>query len=269
MVQNYATGDQHTFAAFRYALAAGIAPTDFLARLPELEARVLGEFNRFVLARPSAAWVYWGAHGLDVVAQRAAELGLAPVGVPAASRRDLANYLKLTYGDEYVPHPRLPNAIRLNLGEVPSVLDGEAAAAAWREGRYNALVMSAQAKVSSIARLLSRVYAGTFSVATVPKAVPDLAPPAGPAIVSVTPGADRLSEVEREILEALDGARGQFLSSDQIAARTPSRYQGPYIRRFMKGLKDRDLVRQGKARMYAITPTGCERLLHVAHVSHE
>src|ERR1051326_5113648 len=43
-VQHVLTQEQHTFAAFRIAEQRGIAPSQFLARLPELEKQLLKDF---------------------------------------------------------------------------------------------------------------------------------------------------------------------------------------------------------------------------------
>jgi hypothetical protein len=162
------TGRQVTFSAFTIAEASGIPRAQFLDRLPELERELLRQFYQFVAAHPEAVWVHWGMcrvrFGFEALAQRAQFHGLEPVEIPPDRRFDLSSYLKLLYGDDYVPHERLWNAIRLNLGADPHLLDKDAAAAAWARGDYGALVGSLEAKVGSITSLFDRVRRGTFKV---------------------------------------------------------------------------------------------------------
>jgi hypothetical protein len=159
---SFHTGRPHVFSAFRCGLVLGVSAAEFPARLPELERRALEEFNAFTASLPDARWLHWGSQGPEVIAQRIAELHIEPAAFHIDQCHDLQHYLKLTLGDDFVPHPRLWHAIRLNLGAVPHLLDGEASAAAWRDGKYAALVRSAIAKAGAIAGLYMRVANDTL-----------------------------------------------------------------------------------------------------------
>jgi hypothetical protein len=118
--------------------------------------------------------------GFDALAQRARVHRLRPVEIPIDRRIDLSIHLKLRYGDAFVPHPRLPNAIRLNLGEVAGLLTEDAAARAWQHGDYAAVLRSLAAKVGAIAKLLERVRRGSITIAGAPDARPPRPKVCGP-----------------------------------------------------------------------------------------
>jgi hypothetical protein len=60
------------------------------------------------------------------------------------------------------------------------------------------------------------------------------------------------SPVEQEIIDGLAGAKGQFLSSSEIAKQTASGYAADYIRRHFEGLRVRGLIVQGKSGLHRI-----------------
>jgi hypothetical protein len=166
VVQHVLTQDQRTFAAFKIAEAGGITPSEFPARLYELEGQLLREFFDFVAAHPEAVWLNWNMRGplfgFEVLAQRARLHGLSPDNVPLERRFNLAGYLKVRFGDNYAPHPRLWHAIHQNGVNRPGLLNEEQAAAAWEKGEYAALLQSLSCKVDAIADLFDRVNDGIF-----------------------------------------------------------------------------------------------------------
>lgn len=171
IVQHVFTEQQHTFSAFHIAERLGIAPADFLTRLPELEKQLLEEFFGFVGKNTNAVWMHWAMRqarfGFEVLAQRARLHGLTPAEIPIGQRFDLSGYLKQRFGEDFAPHPRLLNAIKANgLGGL-DLLDEQAAAAAWAGGQYTHLTVSLAVKVDAIADLFRRVCSGTFRTGAV------------------------------------------------------------------------------------------------------
>jgi hypothetical protein len=215
LVEHFPSGEQTQFAAFTLAERDG-SLGEFRTKMPELERDLLRSFNEFVAGRPGAVWIHWGmakpGYGFDVIAQRSRLHGLTPADIPPARRFDLANYLKRRYGDNYVPDPRLWHAVRQNLGAVPNLLDDDAAAAAWQDGKYGRLLWSLSAKVGAIAKLFDRVRRGTFVV--------EVASP--------------LTAKQREILAVLSG---QALTLKELAERLgcdPSRLQRDHLKPLME-----------------------------------
>src|SRR5205807_1731152 len=112
------------------------------------------QFFGFVREEGEAGYVHWNMRGpnfgFDVLAQRARRYGVEVADIPAWRRLDLANHLKVCYGDDYVPHPRLLNALRANGLLGPEVLTKEAAATAWARREHNRLIDSLSSKVDGI-----------------------------------------------------------------------------------------------------------------------
>jgi len=199
IVQHVQTGLQWTFAAFSIAEQRRIQPSDFLARLPDLEKKLLQDFRDFVRRAPKAVWLHWGMRkprfGFGVLAQRGQIHDLAPVNVPMGQCFDLANYLKRRFGEDYVPHPRLWNALKFNgLLDHAGILDEQAAAQAWAKGEYGRLIESLSCKVDGIADLYERVRAGTFQTSQEPAS--DASRPDLPHSTNGTDGADLAGRLE-------------------------------------------------------------------------
>jgi len=170
IAQQYTTGDQFDFSAFDLFTRERAGATDFRARYPELERQLLGNFSHFLGTHPDAKWLHW-RFPFNELRRRYGWRELPEIDISESRCFDLANYLKVRYGDCYVPDPRLWHAIRINLGgesgAVPGVLSDESLASAWRTGSYALLHTNTATRVSSIARLFSRVLDGTFQTAPV------------------------------------------------------------------------------------------------------
>lgn len=171
VVQNVLTGEQVAFAAFRVAERLGLGQGEWSSRFAELERQVLSDFYDFVARHPDAVWLHWAMRqprfGFEVLAQRALLRGLSPVDIPPHRKFDLSSHLKRAYGEEFAPHPRLPNAMRRNGLGGPELLDEDAAKAAWARGEHARLLVSLSCKVDAIADLYERVRAGTFEAGAV------------------------------------------------------------------------------------------------------
>jgi hypothetical protein len=168
-VQQVVTGRQSVFASIHEAEARGWkSRSDFLAHLGELERLILGQFYAFVGERPDAVWLHWNmsspTYGFDAIAHRARLCDVAAVPVPDDRLFDLANYLQRRHGPDYVGHPRFLKLVQLNGLDGGRLLEKEAAAAAWREGRYADLVRSMQDKAGAIASLYRLTVDGRLKV---------------------------------------------------------------------------------------------------------
>ncbi len=166
VVQHVVTGQQEPFAALRIAERWRIPPTEFVARQPELERQLLADFFAFVAEHPSAVWLNWYMHdsrfGFSVIDQRGRVHGLDVPLIPLAQRFDLANYLKRRHGPEFVPHPQLLEALKLNGLDGPGLLDRQGAGAAWGRGDHAALLTNLAVRVSGIVDLFECVRRETF-----------------------------------------------------------------------------------------------------------
>src|SRR5262249_2838912 len=127
---------------------------------------LLSDFFDFVRAQPEIKFVHWAMRshnfGFNVLRQRASMHGLIPVEIAETRCFDLATYLKRKFGDDYVPHQRLTNLIRLNYPDALDVLDPDQSRAAWERGDLSALLQSLSAKVSCIAKFYDHVCRGTL-----------------------------------------------------------------------------------------------------------
>jgi hypothetical protein len=198
IVQHVLSEQQHTFSAFHIAEQDGIAPPDLRARLPELEKQLLTDYYGLVERTPDIVWLHWAMRqptfGFEVLAQRARLHGIAVPEMPMNQRFDLSGYLKQRFGEEYVPHPRFPNAIKANGLMGPQLLDEQAAAAAWARGEYTHLTQSLAFKVDAIADMFLRVCKGTFRTEQA----------ATPVAANVTPGRKGKRIHERMLVEIRD-----------------------------------------------------------------
>lgn len=172
VVQHVLTEQQSSFAVHLVAEEMGIPPAEIPDSLPDLEGIVLIQFNSFVETHPTANWLHWAMRqqrfGFAVLEQRSRVHEMDPVTIPADRRFDLSTYLKHRYGDDYVPHPRFPEALKANGLLGPEILSEEAAQAAWRNREYNRLVTSLACKVDGIADLYRRVQNRTFKTTLAP-----------------------------------------------------------------------------------------------------
>jgi hypothetical protein len=239
VAQHMLNCQQHVFAAFRVAEQRLVPPGEFLNRLPELEKQLLADWFGFVAAHPKAVWLNWGMHGADfgfaVIEQRGGVHGLEVASISLERRYDLANNLRRRYGAEFVPHPQLWHALRVNGLIVPGLLDAAAAAAAWQRGDYAALLTSLASKVSGIADLFERLRQRQFRTAEEQGAPPGLLvahkqrSPAGevrePAVVLRGQGASPivlgrekkpLTTAQYDAVTALCDAGEQGLTKDQL-----------------------------------------------------
>jgi hypothetical protein len=165
VAQQYATGDQDEFSAFDLFARRVVDSNDFRAAYPELERMLLGNFARFVSNHPNATWLHW-RFPFSALARRSCWVGAGEIDIPGRRCFDLANYLKLRFGDGYASgDPRLWHAIRLNLGGkagmVPGVLADEETKAAWHGGALALLHTNTATRVGSIACLFVSVRRST------------------------------------------------------------------------------------------------------------
>jgi hypothetical protein len=199
IVEHVLSGQQYTFAAAKIAERRRLPLSELVARLPELEKQLLGEFFDFVAARPDAIWLHWGMRkptfGFDVLEQRARLHGLEPVDIPLERRFDLDQHLKNRYGDNYTGNPRLWHAIHRNGVAKPGLLDQTAAARAWSRSEYTALIRALSAKVAAIRDLLHRVRQGNFQTGAIDPPAP--CTPETPSTAPQPPAGDQLPPPER------------------------------------------------------------------------
>jgi hypothetical protein len=96
----------------------GIPEREIPDRRPELEREMLEAFYASVREAQGWRWLHWNMasviFGFPALAQRFEALGGVPVAIPEKRVINLAETLKRALGDDYVPHPRLENLIRLN-----------------------------------------------------------------------------------------------------------------------------------------------------------
>src|SRR5262249_1155453 len=113
-----ATSRENVFALHLVAERRGIPPIEIPGRRQELEREVWEEFYGLVRSAKNWRWVHWNmvsvVYGFPALAHRLQALGGTPAEIPQHRVINLAEALKRAFGDDYVPHPRLENLIRLN-----------------------------------------------------------------------------------------------------------------------------------------------------------
>ena len=170
VIQQVRTDRQRSFSAFKIleqSLEKGCdVKAAFLNRAAELEKRMFEDFCSFVSQNPQIVWLHWAMRqprfGFEVLAQRARLHGIEPAGIPPMKEFNLCSYLKRRYGEEFVPHHRLENLIKINGYWGDEILDKDAAKEAWQNGEYHKLLNSLGGKVDAIADLFLRTRQGTL-----------------------------------------------------------------------------------------------------------
>lgn len=156
------------FVGYQEAESMGLSRVDARRFTPQLEAALLRRFFQFADSLPHAAWLHWNMmsvrFGFDVLAQRFRTLNRSePPDIPAR-QFDLAEFLKRTFGDHYVDHPRLHQLAALNGLCKATWLDPDAEARAWAAGRSVVVAEALAARVAAIATLYRRLVGNRLTI---------------------------------------------------------------------------------------------------------
>jgi hypothetical protein len=166
------TGMEEVFAWHLVAEREGIPPEQILCRRGDLEGRVLADFHGHVRENPKVWWIHWGLNsvefGFPALVQRASALGLGEVRFPERRLLNLAELLKQRLGENYVPHKRLGNLIRLNDLNDHQLLDQAGLAEAFRAGDFCRMLRSLRRKLYCIGRILELFLTGNLKITADP-----------------------------------------------------------------------------------------------------
>ncbi|WP_162658930.1 hypothetical protein [Tuwongella immobilis] len=167
-VESVLTGEQTYFSVPLEIDRQGLNIRDHAGDFIPFERIILSNFWRFVAEHPNTMWLHWGMRrpefGFPALVNRAQAIQTDPLPteIPIGQRFDLMHWMKLNYGDNFLPHPYFHHAIRLNNLGGPGLLTPAEATEAWQQQRYGALVRSCGFKVGAIVRMFHLAQEGKF-----------------------------------------------------------------------------------------------------------
>jgi hypothetical protein len=127
----------------------------------ELEKVMLKDFFEFVKRHENYYWIHWNmrdiGYGFQAINHRYKVLGGKPIIIADDKKFDLADKLKVIFGDNYIGHPRLEKLIMKNAISDKDFLKGAEEAAAFENGEYIKLHHSTLRKVNVMHDIFDRV----------------------------------------------------------------------------------------------------------------
>lgn len=163
-VRDFATGKMDLFAVHTLAELRGFGPSEILGKIDQLEKGILEGFYECVQANRRMRWLHWGMDGpvwgVPALAHRFRALGGQPPDIPEQKLCNLAAALKLTYGDHYAPHPRLPSLAGLNGLNVHGWFQLAEVQAAARAGEFTRMALSLRRQLSVMADVFALFVTG-------------------------------------------------------------------------------------------------------------
>ncbi len=164
-VRDFVTGKLDLFAVHTLAELRGFEPSEILGKLDQLEKGILEAFYESIQVNRKMRWVHWGMEGpvwgFPALAHRFRALGGRPPEIPAQRQINLAAALKLTYGAQYAPNPRLPSLAEMNGVNVHGWLwPLEDLQAATRAAEYTRMTLSLGRQLNVIAEVFALFVTG-------------------------------------------------------------------------------------------------------------
>lgn len=127
----------------------------------ELESIMLKDFFEFINRHDNYYWIHWNmrdiGYGFQAINHRFRVLGGEPKIIADDKKFDLADKLKIIFGDNYVEHPRFEKLIIKNAISDKDFLKGAEEAAAFENGEYIKLHHSTLRKVNIMHDIFDKV----------------------------------------------------------------------------------------------------------------
>lgn len=126
---------------------------------------MLVKFFRFNNTHPTAVYIHWNMQsivfGFEALEHRYRVITQEePFHVPDLHKINLNDFLKLKYGEKYVPHPRMQNLMKLNDGTPQGFLTGQDEVTAFVQRQYINLYKSSSEKCRWLAWIYNRSLNG-------------------------------------------------------------------------------------------------------------
>lgn len=127
----------------------------------ELEKIMLEDFFKFVNAHDNYYWIHWNmrdiGYGFPAINHRFQVLDGEPKVIADEKKFDLADKLKIIYGDSYISHPRFEKLIDKNSISKKDFLNGPQEAKAFEDKEYIKLHHSTLRKVNVMHDIFEKV----------------------------------------------------------------------------------------------------------------
>ncbi|MGE7696692.1 hypothetical protein ACQKNC_21800 [Lysinibacillus sp. NPDC094177] len=127
----------------------------------EIEKLMLEDFFKFVSAHENYYWIHWNmrdiGYGFPAINHRFQVLGGEPKVIADDKKFDLADKLKVIYGDKYIEHPRFEKLIDKNSISKKDFLNGAEEAKAFEDKEYIKLHHSTLRKVNVMHDIFEKV----------------------------------------------------------------------------------------------------------------
>lgn len=127
----------------------------------ELEKAMLKEFFEFVNRHEDYYWIHWNmrdiGYGFQAINHRYKVLEGKPKIIADDKKFDLADKLKVIFGDNYIDHPRFEKLVIKNAISDKDFLKGAEEAAAFESGEYIKLHHSTLRKVNIMHDIFDRL----------------------------------------------------------------------------------------------------------------
>lgn len=156
----------HSFSIYQIAEVMGVNSSEITSNYSKLEKKLLNDFYDFMKNNQNAKWIHWNMRniefGFQAIEQRAVILGVSIQSISDSDKYNLAELLKMKYGNNYIPHGecgRLHSLmLRNNLTDV-GFLSGKQEAEYAKEENYIKVHQSTLRKVE----VMSQVYQSVLS----------------------------------------------------------------------------------------------------------
>lgn len=127
----------------------------------ELEKIMLEDFFEFVKNHENYYWIHWNmrdiGYGFPAINHRFEVLGGKPKVIADEKKFDLADKLKIVYGNSYIEHPRFEKLIDKNSISKKDFLNGSEEAKAFKDKEYIKLHHSTLRKINAMHDILEKV----------------------------------------------------------------------------------------------------------------
>ena len=170
-VMHYKSGQVVSFSTHAIAEELHFNREEVENHYDDVERELLSQFYSFVRDRRDYSWIHWNmrnaTYGFEHLAHRFRILSdeNAP-SIPPENRINLSDLLKDRYGEDYVPHPRLTELMKLNGGVHRDFLQGDAEVQAFKDGRFIELHKSTLSKVGFFRYVIEKMISGRLRVKT-------------------------------------------------------------------------------------------------------